>query len=256
MSRPATLEELKRLARVEGITPISRVPLGEAGADARLGGGLARGRLHELHGESGDLGALLGAAAMLAARAAQDGRALLWLRDARAERRGGQLHAAGLAELGVPPERLLVAVAPDAAALLKAGADALASGAVGAAVLEAWGACRELDLTATRRLSLAAERGGVTALLVRVDATAEPSAADTRWRVSAAPSRTMPARAPGPPALRLTLERRRGGPADAFILEWNRDQQHFATLPGPVVPDLAIRPVATGSGPARAVRAA
>lgn len=252
MSRPATLEELKRLARVEGMPAVSRAPLGEAGADAWLGGGLARGRLHELHGESGDLGALLGAAAMLAVRAAGDGRALLWLRDQRSERRGGQLHAAGLAELGVAPGRLLLATAPDAEAMLKAGADALASGAVGAAVLEAWGACRVLDLTATRRLALAAERGGVTALLVRVDAVAAPSAADTRWRVAAAPSRVMPARAPGPPAVRLTLERRRGGPADAaFILEWNRDQQHFATLPGPMVSDAGIRPVET-----RAARAA
>ena len=70
-----------------------------------------------------------------------------------------------------------------------------------------------------------------------------PSAAQTRWRIGAAPSRPLPANAPGFPSFDVSLLRHRGGIAefDAQV-EWDRDQRSFrdATLSGGV-PAAAVR---------------
>ena len=76
---------------------------------------------------------------------------------------------------------------PDAKALLEGAADAARCPGLGALIVECWGKCPALDLTASRRLALAAEQSGVTLLLLRLEAEPVPSAADTRWAVSAAP---------------------------------------------------------------------
>jgi protein ImuA len=110
-----------------------------------------------------------------------------------------------------------------------------------------------LDLTASRRLALAAEKSGVTLLLLRIDAQASPSAADTRWQVAAAPSQALEANAPGPVALDIELLRRRAGPAGMrWRVEWNRDACAFRepALSGAVVSLPSHRPAAD-SGPLR-----
>ena len=71
---------------------------------------------------------------------------------------------------------------------LRTAADALACDALGAVVLEVWGEARQLDLVASRKLTLAAQASGVTALLLRIAATPQPSTAETRWIVRAARS--------------------------------------------------------------------
>ncbi len=81
-----------------------------------------------------------------------------------------------------------------------------------------------LDLTATRRLTLAAAETGTMVLIARDAGHERPGAAQTRWRVAAAPSTALEADAPGPPAFALTLTRHRGGREGAhFLLEWDRD---------------------------------
>lgn len=226
---------------------------GHAGLDVALGGGFARGRLHELFAAEGDAGAAAGFAAMLAVRAARPGTALLWLRTERAEARSGALYAPGLAMLGIDPERLLFAVLADDVALLKAAADALRCAALGAVVIECWGAPRSLDLTATRRLAVAAEASGVPALMLRLAAEPMPSAAETRWRVIPALSAALEANAPGHSALDLELLRHRAGPAGArWRVEWTCDDRslHEAPLSSALVPALADRPAAD-RGPMR-----
>ncbi len=59
---------------------------------------------------------------------------------------------------------------------------------VGAVVLEVWGEARQLDLVASRKLTLAAQASGVTCLVLRVAAEPQPSTAETRWIVRAAHS--------------------------------------------------------------------
>ena len=71
---------------------------------------------------------------------------------------------------------LVLGLAPDAKALLRGAADAARCAGLGALVVECWGKCPELDLTASRRLALAAEQSGVTLLMLRLEAEPSPSA--------------------------------------------------------------------------------
>lgn len=223
----------KRFSAIAAAPPAPRVPLGVERLDGLLGGGLARGRLHELWpADADDLASATGVALMLALKAAGRTGAIVWI--AQEDRRTGRLYPPGLAELGADPARLLFVTVADEAALLRAGADVVRSAAAGAAVIAPVGAARGLDLTATRRLTLFAERSGVTAILLRPRACHEPSAAATRWRVAAAPSAALAADAPGHPAVMLDLVRQRGGPpAPGWRLEWRRDEAGFAPLPQP-----------------------
>lgn len=212
--------------------------LGSAGLDAAIGGGLVRGRLHELFAsEWADNGSAAGFAAILARLVSQAGAPLFWLREETAERQGC-LHAPGLAEIGINPGRLTLVVLPDAVTLLRAAVDVIRCAAVGAVVIELWRSPRVLDLTASRRLALAAETSGVTALLLRAEAEPGPSAAQTRWSIHAAPSIAMEAGAPGRPAFVARLLRQRGRPdGGCWHLEWDRDRGRFheAALSGAVV---------------------
>lgn len=223
-----------------GGTARARLPFGCADLDAALSGGLSQGRLHEVFaGESDEAAAATGFAMMLALRAQTDGAPLLWLRTDAAERRAGHFHAPGFLELGGDPDQLMLAVAPDETMLLRCAADALRCAGLGMVVAECWGNPAVLDLTASRRLTLAAEQSGVTALLLRIDARPAPSAADTRWSVAAAPSSPLESDAPGLPALDIDLLRRRAGPAgQRWRVEWDRDERCFRepALSGAVVP--------------------
>jgi protein ImuA len=142
-------------------------------------------------------------------------------------------------ELGLDPAGLILVETPDTLAALRAGADIVKCGQVGAVVIEPWGKAPLLDLTASRRLSMAAAASGVLTLVVRVEAAPMPSAAQTRWQVASAPSAPLPAEAPGHPAFDIALLRHRGGIAGFETrVEWNRDTRSFAPLPGglPAVP--------------------
>jgi len=204
------------------------VATGHAGIDAALGGGLARAGLHEVFAEAhDDSGSASGLAAMLASRMIGEGTAV-WLREASAERRGGCLHAPGLAELGLDPGRVLLGVLDDPASLLKVANDVVRCPDVAVAVIELWRSPRVLDLTASRRLAVAAEASGVTVLMLRAEAEPSPSAAHTRWSVSAAAAAPLDADAPGHPTLDIHLLRQRGGRADlSWRVEWDRDAKTF-----------------------------
>lgn len=232
--------------------PPSRRAFGVASLDAALDGGLARGRIHEVYAaEAGDATATAGFAVAVAAGMAEPGQTVLWLRMQRAARSGGVMQANGWAELGGAPGDGLVGVVPDAMALLRAAVDALRCAALGAVIVESWGAMRELDLTASRRLALAAEKSGVPLFLLRMEATPVPSAAQTRWQVAAAPSQALPGNAPGLPAFDITLLRQRSGPCGLdWRLEWDRDRRIFreAPLHGAVVSVPARRSAAYTGG--------
>jgi protein ImuA len=223
-----------------------------------LVGGSARARVHEVYtAETEDAAAASGFAMGLAAGIAGKSRPILWLRSRRAARLGGVLQAEGWRDMGSQPGKGLVSVLPDATALLRAAVEGLRCPALSAVVVESWGPMRELDLTASRRLALATEKSGVPLLLLRMDATPVPSAAQTRWQVAAAPSVALLGNAPGHPCFDVTLLRQRGGPSgQSWRLEWDRDRCQFreAPLSGAVVPVPADRPA--GSGRSRESRQA
>lgn len=241
----ALRQEVAGLERWQAEAQPRRVALGHPEMDAALGGGLEPGRLHEVFAaEPGDAASASGFAAMLAARL---GGGILWLRQEQAGRQGGALHAPGLCEIGIDPARLILGVLPDPLAVLTAAGEAARCPGVGVVVAELWRTPRVLDLTATRRLSLAAETSGASVLLLRVEAEAKPTAAQSRWSVGTAASVPLEAGAPGYPALSVALTRHRGGPPGGpWQVEWDRDGASFrawggggAALSGPPLPAAA-----------------
>ena len=268
-ARTNTLATLRRsIERIEShsdaYTP-GRVALGHADADAALQGGLAVGAMHEVFTDAGrQSAAATGFVAGLAGRVAAR-RPLVWVRQDFTEIESGALSMSGLAELGLDPRLLVTVRAADVDTALRTAADALACDALGAVVLEVWGQARQLDLVASRKLTLAAQASGVTGLLLRLAAKPQPSTAETRWIVRAAHSPPAPSQMPaaplrpaalgsawGAPVFDAQLVRNRHGPVGRWIMEWKCDECLFskpAAYPQPVAAAPAHRPHQT---PARA----
>jgi protein ImuA len=233
-----------------------KVALGHADADAVLQGGLALGVVHEVFAEGRQSAAATGFVAGLAGRLGRSAtarRPLLWVRQDFTEIESGALSLRGLAELGLDPRLLVTVRAADVDTALRTAADALACDALGSVVLEVWGQARQLDLVASRKLTLAAQASGVTALLLRVGAEPQPSTAETRWILRAAHS--PPAiSAWGAPLFDAQLVRNRHGPVGRWIMEWKCDECLFnkpAAYPQPVAAAPAHRP---HQAPTRALR--
>ncbi len=218
-----------RISAIEGPKPAEAAlfALGPDMLDAQLGGGLPRGRLHELFAATADdRAALAGAALMFAMRLGEG--PLLWLRQDNGVRATGSLYAPGLADLGFDPARLIEVIAPDEAGLLRAAGDAVRCRHVAAVLIEPWKAARGFDLTVSRRLAVAAEKSGVTVLLLRAEAEPVPSAAYSRWQVRSLASAALEAGAPGHPMVEIELLRHRGGLAGLRAsLLWDRDIHRF-----------------------------
>ena len=158
-ARTSTLANLRgRIERIEthGDMPdLNKVALGHAAADATLCGGLAVAAVHEVFAEGHQSASATGFIAGLAGRVSPR-RPLVWVRQDFSEIESGALSLSGLCELGLDPRLLVTVRAPDTDAALRTAADALACDALGAVVLEVWGQARQLDLVASRKLTLAA----------------------------------------------------------------------------------------------------
>jgi len=209
---------------------------------------LARGHLHEIHASADGWAAALGFVLSALGPAGEQTIMLV-----RAKRSGPRLLpcGAGWAQAGLDPRRLVVVEAPDALGMLRAGLDAARCPGLAAVVLETWGPLPDYDLTASRRLVLAAERSGALVIVLRGDAPQRASAAQTRWQIDPGPSVALPGQAPGYPALSATLLRRRGGASgQSWPLQrsaWEgafhepEDAEQPTPLSGAVVPFPALR---------------
>lgn len=233
------------LAQAETVVPPARFALGVMELDRALGGGLASARLHELWpATADDSPTATGFTLLLALKAAGNQGAVVWIEQ---QGKQGRVYPPGLAELGIDPARMLFVNAPDEKALLRAAGDVVRSSAPAVAVIAPAGPARLLDLTASRRLTLFAERSGTTAILLRTADPQSPSAATTRWRVAAAPSRALEANAPGHSAFTLDLLRQRGGaPSHGWTLEWDRDRTRFTPLSRDLAADAGGEYLAAG----------
>jgi len=130
----------------------------------------------------------LAAAAAVPDRLAEphDRRHVLWVHDARAIERGGRPYLHGL-----PRDlqgRLIHVAARTPEDALFALEEGLRCRELACVIGEIAGNPRSLDFTASRRLSLTAEKHGIALWLVRLDAEADLSSARMRWRVGPAPS--------------------------------------------------------------------
>jgi len=219
--------DTRRKGEVDSAEGVAAISFGLPSIDRVLGGGLRRAALHEVFAmRGGDAPAADGFALALMLRAAS-ARKIIWVREQMAEREAGELYPRGLAAFGGDPASIVVVRVRDALSALRAAHEALQCPALGAVALGVCGAPKALDLTATRRLALAAEKSGVTAFLVRQAAEPMPSAAQTRWQVRARPSCAQDG-APGAAAFDITLMRHRAGlPVMSFCVEWDHDQCAF-----------------------------
>lgn len=125
-----------------------------------------KGRAHEVSGP----GAYVFAFALGACR----GGRVLWVREAW---QSDRIHPLGLSEF-FDPHNLLVVTAKDQTEVLAVAEEALRSGAVPLVVMEL---SKPLNLTAGRRLQLAARDGDSTALALIPEGMGS-NAAETRWR--------------------------------------------------------------------------
>jgi protein ImuA len=226
----------------------AKISFGMQTPDGALAGGLARAALHEIFAaQFGDATAAACFVVALATRADKC-RKILWVRHELARLEAGNVHAPGLVELGIDPNRFILVRVRDPLSALRAGNEGARCPALAAVITEIWNEPPALDLTATRRLSLAAGRSGVTVFLLRTGATAQPSSAVTRWSVRSVASSPLPAEAPGHPVFELTLLRHREGISlRPWRVEWNRDECRFqdpAALSRAVASVPADRPVA------------
>jgi len=204
------------------------ISFGLAAIDAHLpAGGLAGGCVHEIAGDSdSDSGSATAFTAALAGRAQQLRRPpVVWIAPRIGRRES--LYGPGLAAFGLDPAALIVVRVPahgraGAAQALWAMEEALRTPAVGAVCAE----IDAVDLTASRRLQLAAEAGGTFGLLLRNTASsaAAPTASVTRWRIAAAPSApAWPVSLPEATRWQVELLRARGGKPHHWLLEWHHD---------------------------------
>ncbi len=224
--RPAVLAALQaRIRRMESsgaaAGKAAPIPLCDA-IDRHLpGGGLARAGLHEVM--AAEPGAAAGFCAMALARAEGT---VLWI---AAE---PDAWPPGLSRFGLSAANLVLVQARRPADALWAMEEALRCPGVAGALL----VLAEVDMTAARRLQLAAEAGGALGLLLRPDAEAEQgspadtlrprgsgqaaSAALTRWRVGALAGAGGGRHALGDPRWQLELLRCRGGRPQEWQVTW------------------------------------
>lgn len=162
------------------------------------------------------------------------GAPVLWARDRLTAREAGGLYVAGL------PAEVLQADLSDATAVLRALEEGLRCAALGAVVGEIWGDPPALDFTATKRLALRCEAGGVACWLIRRGGAANLSAARERWRVASLPSAPNPddPRAPGDPRWRVELFRARDGRPGTWVACHDRAADRVDLAP--LVPDGAV----------------
>jgi protein ImuA len=185
---------------------------------------LAHAGLHELYAaHEVDGPAALGFALALHAMGKREKPVLLITHEMMALEWGAP-YGAGLAELGLAPERAIHLMLREPLDGLQAALEGARCKALSGVVFAFRGAARAYDLTASRRLSLAARASGARIILLRAGAPPMPSAAESRFLVRAAASVPLFDHAPGQPAFDLTLLRHRNGSEGGrFILEWNRD---------------------------------
>jgi protein ImuA len=202
----------------------------DASVDAALGGGLTCGALHELAPAAPlHLASATGFAMALAALSSRERGETLWITTDFAACEAGRPYGPGLDLLGLAAGRLVVLRVHRAVDALWAMEEALRCGALASVVAELIGEGADADLTATRRLALAAREGKSVALglLLRHSAPSMPSAAATRWQIAAAPSE--PDRFGGLGATRfdLSLVKNRRGPCGRWTITWDHHEHVF-----------------------------
>jgi protein ImuA len=212
------------------------IRIGVAEIDAALPwSGLPPG-LHEIaaaHGDAAKAGFVMG---LVGRRPGP----VLWCRSRRTALEAGNPYGPGIGGLGLAPNRLILAEAAKPAEILWAMEEAARTKGLAAVVAE--GAMP--DLTASRRLQLAAEAGQGLVFLLATGRQSAASTALTRWFVASAPSRPE-ADGPGRPCWTIELWRcRGGGRPQEWMVEWDDAALSLSVVSPMADRSLADRPLA------------
>ena len=232
------LSDLRQVvARIEGCDPqlqtanAQPLPFGIPTLDSALQGGLAPAALHEVTPAAlNDLGSAIGFTLALAARAQKPGKAMLWIQTDFAGLEAGDTYGLGCDLAGVPARDLLIVKVARAADALWAIEEALKCRALSCVVAELPNDAPMADLTATRRLTLAAREGGAFGFLLRHRFSRLTSSAETRWQVAAARGEGDAFGGLGRPAFSLSLHKNRRGPTGHWTLAWDHHERAFKAL--------------------------
>jgi protein ImuA len=235
MPAPAILEDLRaRIAKIEGVCARHEVlPFGLDAIDDHLpNGGIATGALHEIAG-SPDIADDASATVFLAAILGRLQGPVIWCLRWR------DLFSPALHNVGLHADRVIHVEAGSDTNVLLAMEESLRHAGIAGVV----GEVGKYSTTASKRLQLAAESSGVAAFIFRraakIEQASEGSAAMTRWRIMAAPSKKLGIASLGRPRWHVALERVRGGTPHSWIVE-GADAQGRIALPAALVD----RPVA------------
>jgi protein ImuA len=139
---------------------------------------------------------------------------------------GGGPYGPGLDRFGLPSARLLVLRVSRDLDALWAMEEALRCRGLSGVIAEL-ADDKPADLTATRRLMLAAREGGCPGFFLRYRMTDAPSAAATRWTIAAAPSRPDVYGGLGRTRFELSLRKNRRGPCGRWFIEWDHHERIF-----------------------------
>ncbi|MGE0004220.1 MAG: ImuA family protein [Parvibaculaceae bacterium] len=199
--------------------------------------GLSLDSVHEIHAACDvDLAAALGFLAALMVSFGESG-SIFIVTPAQGLAAMGRLHGHGLQALGLDPGRLTFVEAHRESDAFWAIEETLRSDAAG---IVAGFVAQTLDLRKSQRLSLAAREARRPLLLIRPPGAAAASAAETRWRIAAAPAHREPSGGLAGWRWRVRLERCRNGSTGEFVLEWSHASHRFglaAALADPALPD-------------------
>ena len=237
----STLAKLKTVIQELEQVPVSLnetgcsppLPFGLDAVDAILpSDGLALDKLHEVTGAVyNDMPAATAFTAVLAikALALKPGAKILWCRNRRTHQEFGIPYGHGFLSLGLDPARIIHASLKNDQQVLWAMEEGLRADALAAVI----GDVPDIDLTQSRRLSLAATAHKTPCFLIRSFRAKGSTAAETRWCVSYAVSEpdTSDIHAPGFPRWGVELTKNRGGRLSRWILDWNHEEDCFHLAP-------------------------
>ena len=184
---------------------------------------------------------------------ADDRRSIVWVQTREAARLTGRPYRAGMPEN--LQARVLHVLADKPEDALFALEEALRCRELAFVIGEMAGNPKALDFTASRRLTLTAQRHGVPLFLLRVDAARDLSSARMRWEVVSAPSPAprWNAHAPGQPAWQAELFRARAHAPGHWVLsnagEGMTAYSNLESMMEPVTDSAAHALSVEGAGP-------